>query len=344
MTLMLPGSPEWHAFRATGITASESPAVVGLSPYETARHIYERKLGNLPEIVDNAAMRFGRKLEPIVVCEFCEVTGEVLLEYPVPPQRHVNHECVIATPDARLESKSLLEVKTTNWRIAKALGEEGTDYIPEHWLVQTQQQLAVTGLDLCHLACLIDGRTLKMFKVYRNGHLIDLLIAAATELWNRIIDRRPPEPNWFHSRTEELLKELYGVAEGTMVTLDESAAEAWTLYEHVGEEIRDLEKVRKAAKAKVLYAIGESAVGRMPDGQTEIIRRVVPEKEISYVRSSYIDTRSRKVKDNGSLSRASTDDNRSGRIDTTQGHAQAVALLQGDLGPVGPCAPQTPLG
>ena len=59
----------WLQYRRNGIGGSDAAAVIGLSPYKTARDVYFEKLGREPE--DNntsgwVAMEVGKRLEDLV--------------------------------------------------------------------------------------------------------------------------------------------------------------------------------------------------------------------------------------------------------------------------------------
>jgi predicted phage-related endonuclease len=47
----LQGSPEWHAYRATARNASDAPAMLGCSPYQTrAELLHALHTGMRPEV------------------------------------------------------------------------------------------------------------------------------------------------------------------------------------------------------------------------------------------------------------------------------------------------------
>lgn len=291
----MPDTPEWHAARATGIGASEAAAACGLSSYETPLHVYARKVGELAPVEETPAMRLGKKLEPVVISEFIEATGLEVSEAPCPMYRHVDHDFMLATPDAMLEDGDLLEAKTTSWRLAKELGEEGSDYIPESWVMQASQQMAVTGSDLCHVAALIDGRTLRLYQVQRNDVLIERMIAMEAELWQRILDRRPPEPNWGHDRTAQLIRDLYGVAEGKTIVLGDGVAALVTRRRELKERMKELDREQESLGAMILHEMGEAAIACFPGHDFELTRSRVKASTYTVERKSYVMLRERKA-------------------------------------------------
>src|SRR5258706_1965784 len=64
--------PAWHAARRQGITASEIPVVMGLSPWSSPYALYHRKTGDLPEPEDTTVLSLGRYLEQWVADAFAE--------------------------------------------------------------------------------------------------------------------------------------------------------------------------------------------------------------------------------------------------------------------------------
>ena len=61
-----PGSPEWLAARRQGITATDLPAILGISPYDSPYSLYWRKQGAIPDVPDCPRFALGRYLEPYI--------------------------------------------------------------------------------------------------------------------------------------------------------------------------------------------------------------------------------------------------------------------------------------
>lgn len=54
---------EWLKYRKQGIGGSDAGAVCGLNPYRTAMQVYQDKVSEEIEEIDNDAMRQGREFE-----------------------------------------------------------------------------------------------------------------------------------------------------------------------------------------------------------------------------------------------------------------------------------------
>jgi len=292
-----PGTPEWYAARLTGLGASEIAAAAGLDEYMTPLGLYAVKTGLDTDDVEDEGddpRRMGRLLEPIVKSEFARRRKITFLDPHPPMYRHPEHEFIIATPDAVITEDSLLEAKTASWRMADEWGEEGTDCVPTNYLLQCQTQMAVMGADIVHLAVLFDGSRLKMFEVLRNDELIALVIAAASELWQRIKDRNPPEPTWEHPTTPKLVKAMHKTIADTRIVLSDAEVAMWSEYENLGKQIGLMNERRDMLKAKVIHAIGDNYAGLLGDGR--MVRRKSIYRNGYFVESmSYTDVRATKA-------------------------------------------------
>jgi putative phage-type endonuclease len=275
-----PDTPEWLEKRRGGIGASEAAAVLGLDEYKTPLHLYLDKRGESPDIEETDEMWLGHLQEPVVAKYFTRRTGIAVVQSPVGLFRHPEHDFVLATPDAILADGSLGEWKTTNFRMEDGLGDEGTDDIPERWLCQVQQQMGVMRIHSAYIAALIDGRRLKIYRVEFNGRLFEIIVEAERELWERIINGDPPEPDWNHSRTAQLVKEMRDSIFDTRVRMPADIAGMWERYERLGKLSSTIAKRRDELKARVTYWLGENYAGVLPDG------RMVRRKKVNV--SSYV--------------------------------------------------------
>jgi putative phage-type endonuclease len=289
-----PGTPEWYAHRRNIIGASEAAAACGFSPYKTPLQLYLEKRGLVDGPEENDAMRLGKLLEPVVLSEYQRRAGVPDLVRDVPMLWLSDKPFIAATPDAiRMDDdeRRPVEAKTTTFRRAAEFGEEGTDQIPEDYVMQAQQQMLVLGASKCDVAVMLDGRTLRLYTVHRHDALIEGIIDAETELWQRIADGNPPEPDWEHASTPKLVAALYGVTEGKTIELSEEAAYLWRQQAELGKQIEALKKDREAIRSRVTYEIGDAVFAVLPGGEKQIRRKEIVRKAYQVAESSYIDLR-----------------------------------------------------
>lgn len=143
---LIQGSPEWLAHRLKYRNASETPAVVGVSPWQTAYQLWLERTGRSKTKV-NAAMKRGSELEPVARAAYEKLTGHVM-----EPLVMVEGEYSASLDGITLAGDLILEVKcpmrgrdSQLWQAVSA-GE-----IPEPYFWQVQHQLMVAGAALAHV-------------------------------------------------------------------------------------------------------------------------------------------------------------------------------------------------
>lgn len=299
-------TPEWFEAHRTHITATDIAPILGRSDYKTPLDVFAEKTGRVKPFEGNEHTRRGQRYEPVILADYAEAT-QLEVETPLPLFVHPKLSFLAATPDARvLESDHNqmlpavpefgVEAKfSMSPARANALGDEGTDDIPDDWLLQTQTQMSVMGWMRVDLAVLLYGR-LRIYPVQRNDELIGIIESAAKEMAERIANDDPPEPTWEHPQTPRLIRAMYGIKAGTVVALSEECEKAWESYSDIGVHIKELEKCRDAFKAKILHAMGESEIGQLPGIGMELVRSTVERAEYTVKASTYTTFRGRKAR------------------------------------------------
>jgi putative phage-type endonuclease len=138
------GSEEWLEFRRTKRMASETPAVMGLSPYQRQSDIRRIKNGGGSGFVNNA-MRQGTQQEPIAreayIRDFVDVR----------PAVYVNGDYGASLDGINIDQTLIWECKvpvdgcrSERWQLALEGKLTPYDY------AQVQHQLMVTGAEMCH--------------------------------------------------------------------------------------------------------------------------------------------------------------------------------------------------
>ena len=183
----------WLAERQRSVGASESATVLGIGR-DTPVQLWQRKLGLIPPVEENDAMRWGKALEPLVLAEYERVTGRTV-GWRQKFLRHVRYPWMTATLDGRTDDAEgrLVEAKTSGIHMAEHWGEEGTDEIPEWHLIQVQHQMAVTGAAVADVAVLIGGQRWALYTVERSEPLIEVIERRVAQFWGCVNDRKPPD-------------------------------------------------------------------------------------------------------------------------------------------------------
>lgn len=280
---------EWLAERLNGVGASECAAVLGISPYMSALELYYRKTGQLPPITETLPMKVGKLMEPVLIRLYEDATGAKTFGH----QRFirsVEHPFMSATIDAetvRDRSSIIVELKTTNFRKADEWGETGTDEIPSHYLIQTQQQMIVSGCDRVDVAVLIGNADFRVYVVRRNEKLCQSIIRRVGEFWGCVEARKPPPEGVMDAR---LLASMRPTIEAEIEIDDPLAPEAVRAYVEDAKTIKDTEASRNRLKFSLIEAMQGHASARLVDG-TILTRKVIKRKESTVKACEYVDFR-----------------------------------------------------
>lgn len=204
---------QWHATRATGIGASEAPAVHGLSPWGGPLSIYADKL-NPPGQKDTDATRAGLLLEETIARIHARSSGTALI---VPTDwlgdpfayaavwYHPDRGFELATPD-RIEivdegpeDERPAEFKT----VGPHMAHHWKDGVPAYVRVQVQQQMDVMGAETAVVRALFltdETRSLALAladEAKREGSNIANILEKASEGW--------PSESWVLERDDAFL-------------------------------------------------------------------------------------------------------------------------------------------
>ena len=154
----------------------------------------------------------------------------------------------------------------------------------------------VMGRECVHVAVLVDAESLLLFRVVREEELIGCIVEAERELWERIQNLDPPEPDWEHSRTPQLIREMYGIAkdEQTVKHISMSGLNSWGRKRQASRLIKRLKAREETEAAKVRAEIGKDFAVILPGGETMIRRKRII-AEVSAHTKDYIDMRECKV-------------------------------------------------
>src|SRR5437764_381882 len=99
------GSPEWHEHRRKYRNASETPVVMGVSPWMTPYQLWQTKLGLITQ-TETPAMRHGSEMEPIARAAYEKATGRIMQ-----PLVIVEGEYSASLDGLTLAGERLLEIK-----------------------------------------------------------------------------------------------------------------------------------------------------------------------------------------------------------------------------------------
>lgn len=289
MTVTGPDRLAWLDRRRAGIGGSDAAATVGLHPWVSPLSLYWDKTGEIEgDKEPTESMEWGIRLEGVVAEAWAEKNGQAIKRFPpYDPANIVAHpdypwmlanlDAVVLADNSDLDFTDVddhhpvgvLEVKTANgWA-----EHDWDDGVPPHVLIQVQHQLAVTGMPVGYVACLVGGQRFVQDVVERDEEMIAGLIEAEARFWRCVVDRTPPAVD-SHPATSEVLKARWqdtlddavdlGAEAVSMVT-EHHAAKAGFVLSKARLDLVD-NRIRMAlGEHEVMTAFGEIAVSWRPD-------------------------------------------------------------------------------
>lgn len=184
---LVQGSEAWLEHRHGLRNASETPAVLGISPWMTPYQLWLLKTGrSQPEV--NEAMRRGTAMEPRARVAYEEQTGLVMQPLVLQDGRYsASLDGMTLAGDLIVEIKAPYRGQaSTLWQSVKG-GE-----VPAYYLAQIQHQLMVSGAELAHL-WVYDGKQGLLLEV-RPDKAEFLRIQTAWNVFAEFLDSDTPPP------------------------------------------------------------------------------------------------------------------------------------------------------
>lgn len=166
------GSPSWLEYRLAKRNASESAAVMGLSPWQTPYQLWLAKTGRATTKV-TPAMQRGTDLEPAARAAYEAQTGLVMQ-----PLVLQDGAYSASLDGMTLEGDLILEIKCPVRGSRSDLWQDvSAGKVPENYMVQIQHQLMVSGSETAHL-WVFDGTAGILHEIVRDDTLMEGIRAA----------------------------------------------------------------------------------------------------------------------------------------------------------------------
>lgn len=304
-----------------GISASRGAAILGQCKYSEPVEAWlkicevittgfcEANDYPTPEFVDSAATRWGHALED-KICEFAvrDASDAVDISDREKLSVHPEYDYITCHRDGEYvfnstdRTRTLHEGKTANQRAFKgSWGAPGTDRIPREYMIQVQQQMALTGAEECIVSVLVLPKTqdelpeprdlsskeismiaeslysmgyFHQYPVKRNQKLIDLMFAEYVRFWNdNVLKKIPPRP-----QSLDWVKKMIPQPCGTVIASEQ--VERWsTEIRGIQKEVKNGKKRIEQLKTEILnYMRDQAAMSdvSIDDDSTERINLVAP--------------------------------------------------------------------
>lgn len=277
-----------QARRRSGVGASEIAVIAGLSRWSSPVRIYEAKVAGA--VLDASyAMDLGSELEAPIARVWAKRHGKALAL--VDTLQHPTRPFALATPDRAVysdpvlrgdarkrrvdvrDAECLLQIKSTNWRMRKLWGEQGTDQIPDEYLAQAHWEGAVAGLAEVKFAVDFDKTELCEWRVRVDLDVFGALYELAERFMRDHVERRvPPPPDGSEAWGEHLARvfprdtspALVRIEPGTEPEVERAVAEFLMLKAADSRLKKKKERAYQIIAARIGDAAGiEGAFGRV---------------------------------------------------------------------------------
>jgi len=189
---------EWLRERKSYIGGSELASICGVSSFDkTALDVYLSKVN--PAIVELTkddsnyeAAYWGTKQEEIIAERYAEERKVIIQTQPT-LIRHPKHPFIACNIDRWVGNREyILECKTSHFYKMKQWGEQGTDQVPESYLIQCAYYASICDVPKVDIAVLIGGQDFRIYTYNRNKELEEKLIKIACNFWHNHIEKRIP--------------------------------------------------------------------------------------------------------------------------------------------------------
>ena len=273
---------EWLEQRRHGIGGSDAAAVLGISPFRTARDLYYDKQGISVESDDSnwVQLEMGNLLEPLVARIFAKKTGlniyqrKAMFQHPDYPWMLADLDYLVVLPDGK---KAILEIKTTNYNARDNWWYNGSEIVPVYYEAQGRHYMAVMNIDRVYFCCLYGNTEDEAIirHIDRDPDYEAELIALEENFWkNHVLANVPPPYTEDGDLVLESLRRLRGPSEKDAPVMEMSLSQAALVKrylelqrqkEQMSTETGELEDEIKRVKARIIEALGRSSKATFAD-------------------------------------------------------------------------------
>lgn len=186
------GSKDWLKWRLQKHTATDSPAVMGVSPYKTKRDLFFEKMG-FGEAADSSKEYIfaqGHKVEEFLRNHIKENLGH---DFTPLCAESSEREYMAASLDGYIKNIGVAEMKLMGTTAIKNIIKKGVSEIPVHYMIQLQHQLYVTEEEKAFFSCFDNKKTGHIIEVNRDESTIKKILQEA-EAFRELVDKNEAPP------------------------------------------------------------------------------------------------------------------------------------------------------
>lgn len=254
---------QWHSLRAKNVGGSEVAALFNISPWMTRWQLYMVKSGKLPavDLSDNAAVTAGKHMEHGIRGWAEEKFGITLQK-----TRRYLLDDMVPGMGASLDfeqvgtgSRIPVEVKFSQFgKDGWAWDGDTLTEVPDHYLMQTQHQMACANAAESKLIAFVGG-DLRSMSIPRNDRLIIAIRAAVASFWDDVKNDREPPVDF--SADSDAINRLAYLRKLRSLVMTPDRAPLFEALAKAKADAKDAETREDAARAEILKAVVDAGEG-----------------------------------------------------------------------------------
>lgn len=197
---------EFREQQRTGLGATDTPKILGLSKYGTARTVYERLISDPSSIAPTTLPAWvGLRIQGTVAELYTAATG-YRVRAANGHYRHKEDEWVVCHLDYRAWGKAFILIECKTRSRMQGWGADGSEDVPKDVWAQVQHEMLVTGATECHVAVLFGHHTFRVYPIRRNDEFLASLRPLLRSFWHDNYLARVPPPLTGHPRDAAIVQ------------------------------------------------------------------------------------------------------------------------------------------
>lgn len=288
-------SAEWLEWRSKGVTASDIPIILGLSPYKTRWQLWAEKVGtiNAPDLSNNPNVKRGVRLEDEARQMAEQRYGEVLLPLCGECARWDVLRASFDGLDSNMQPFEFKAPSDSVWTDIERNGIESSTY--KLYEAQVHAQCTVSGTKNGRLIFYKESGQDLDFPVTLTPDRENEILEAAKLFWELVVTKTPPEP--------DPERDWYIPESGDQQFKWDAYSDAWRTQNHrvqaLKDELKSLEKEQKGIQKAMITLMGpfmQADIGGvkvtrfMKKGSIDYgayLKNAFPDKDLTEVLESY---------------------------------------------------------
>jgi putative phage-type endonuclease len=259
----------WLEARRNSIGASESPAILGLSPWQSSLSIWANKIGIDEPITDETGrLEAGHRMESLIADWYGELScRDAKLYAPYTIWTHPEDQWLTCTLDGGQTDgdgyASIVEIKTSSDYAA----DEWRTKPPLYYQFQCQHQMLVTGAQMCTLVAMIGFHRPVYWDIMPDRRIQRIIREKMKSWWHMYVVGNTAPTADDKKVSAEILKRMYPKTHQIAMRLGSEEQDDYDRLIEISTIKKELEREKLGIKNRITQLLGECSHGELPDGR-----------------------------------------------------------------------------